>query len=69
AQTNMGASLLSPHPSHPSHDMSSFEEPISPLSNSSFGAQRLQNEERFDHSRELPLLTQHFLASDPTKWN
>uniref|UniRef100_A0A673JJG3 Polyhomeotic-like protein 2 n=1 Tax=Sinocyclocheilus rhinocerous TaxID=307959 RepID=A0A673JJG3_9TELE len=76
AQTTMGASLLSPHPSHPSHgessqcsDMSSFEEPISPLSNSSFGAQRLQNEERFDHSRELPLLTQHFLASDPTKWN
>ncbi|XP_042569049.1 polyhomeotic-like protein 2 isoform X1 [Cyprinus carpio] len=75
-QTTMGASLLSPHPSHPSHgessqcsDMSSFEEPISPLSNSSFGAQRLQNEERFDHSRELPLLTQHFLASDPTKWN
>ncbi|XP_059396178.1 polyhomeotic-like protein 2 isoform X1 [Carassius carassius] len=76
AQRTMGASLLSPHPSHPSHgessqcsDMSSFEEPISPLSNSSFGAQRLQNEERFDHSRELPLLTQHFLASDPTKWN
>uniref|UniRef100_A0A671PF45 Polyhomeotic-like protein 2 n=1 Tax=Sinocyclocheilus anshuiensis TaxID=1608454 RepID=A0A671PF45_9TELE len=76
AQTTMGASLLSPPPSHPSHgessqcsDMSSFEEPISPLSNSSFGAQRLQNEERFDHSRALPLLTQHFLASDPTKWN
>ncbi|XP_026096933.1 polyhomeotic-like protein 2 isoform X2 [Carassius auratus] len=75
-QRTMGASLLSPHPSHPSHgessqcsDMSSFEEPISPLSNCSFGAQRLQNEERFDHSRELPLLTQHFLASDPTKWN
>ncbi|XP_016135631.1 polyhomeotic-like protein 2 isoform X1 [Sinocyclocheilus grahami] len=76
AQTTMAASLLSPHPSHPSHgessqcsDMSSFEEPISPLSNSSFGAQRLQNEERFDHSGELPLLMQHFLASDPTKWN
>uniref|UniRef100_A0A8C1C366 Polyhomeotic homolog 2a (Drosophila) n=1 Tax=Cyprinus carpio carpio TaxID=630221 RepID=A0A8C1C366_CYPCA len=75
-RTTMAASLLSPHPSHPSHgessqcsDMSSFEEPISPLSNSSFGAQRLQNEERFDHRRELPLLTQHFLASDPTKWN
>ncbi|XP_016361051.1 polyhomeotic-like protein 2 isoform X1 [Sinocyclocheilus anshuiensis] len=76
AQTTMAASLLSPHPSHPSHgessqcsDMSSFEEPISPLSYSSFGAQRLQNEERFDHSGELPLLMQHFLASDPTKWN
>uniref|UniRef100_A0A8C1U8L0 Polyhomeotic homolog 2a (Drosophila) n=1 Tax=Cyprinus carpio TaxID=7962 RepID=A0A8C1U8L0_CYPCA len=75
-RTTTAASLLSPHPSHPSHgessqcsDMSSFEEPISPLSNSSFGAQRLQNEERFDHRRELPLLTQHFLASDPTKWN
>ncbi|XP_058620249.1 polyhomeotic-like protein 2 isoform X2 [Onychostoma macrolepis] len=76
AQTTMAASLLSPHPSHPSHgessqcsDMSSFEEPISPLSNSSFGVQRLQNEERFDHSRALPLLTQHFLASNPSKWN
>lgn len=75
AQTNMAASL-SPHAFHPSHgessqcsDMSSYEEPISPLSNSSFGAQRLQNEQRFDHSREFPFLTQHFLASDPTKWN
>ncbi|XP_051735588.1 polyhomeotic-like protein 2 isoform X4 [Ctenopharyngodon idella] len=77
AQTAMGgASLLSPHSSHPClgdssqcSDMSSYEEPISPLSNSSFGTQRLQNKERFDHSRDLPLLTQHFLASDPTKWN
>ncbi|XP_048033420.1 polyhomeotic-like protein 2 isoform X2 [Megalobrama amblycephala] len=77
AQTAMGgASLLSPHSSHPCHgdssqcsDMSSYEEPISPLSNSSFGTQRLPNKERFDHSRDLPLLTQHFLASDPTKWN
>ncbi|XP_067302393.1 polyhomeotic-like protein 2 isoform X3 [Pseudorasbora parva] len=75
-QTAMGASLLSPHSSHPCHgdssqcsDMSSYEEPISPLSNSSFGTQRLPNKERFDHSRDLPLLTQHFLASDPTKWN
>lgn len=72
----MGASLLSPHPSHPCHgdssqcsDMSSYEEPISPLSNSSYGTQRLPNKERFDHSRDLPLLTQHFLASDPAKWN
>ncbi|XP_077070745.1 polyhomeotic-like protein 2 isoform X2 [Siphateles boraxobius] len=76
ARTAMGASLLSPHSSHPCHgdssqcsDMSSYEEPISPLSNSSYGTQRLPNKERFDHSRDLPLLTQHFLASNPTKWN
>ncbi|XP_056124111.1 polyhomeotic-like protein 2 isoform X2 [Rhinichthys klamathensis goyatoka] len=76
ARTAMGASLLSSHSSHPCHgdssqcsDMSSYEEPISPLSNSSYGTQRLPNKERFDHSRDLPLLTQHFLASDPAKWN
>ncbi|XP_056589768.1 polyhomeotic-like protein 2 isoform X2 [Triplophysa dalaica] len=67
-----GASMLSPHPSHPSHgesslcsDMSSYDEPLSPLSAASSGAQRLPNEER----SELPFLTQHFLASDPVKWN
>ncbi|XP_057176121.1 polyhomeotic-like protein 2 isoform X2 [Triplophysa rosa] len=67
-----GASMLSPHPSHPSHggsslcsDMSSYDEPVSPLSAASSGAQRLPNEER----SELPFLTQHFLASDPIKWN
>ncbi|XP_051515961.1 polyhomeotic-like protein 2 isoform X2 [Myxocyprinus asiaticus] len=76
SQTAMGASILSPHPSHPSYgessqcsDMSSYEEPLSPLSAASSGAQRLPNEDRSDHSRELPLLTQHFLASDPAKWN
>lgn len=75
-QTTTGASLLCPQPSNPSHgessqcsDMSSYEEPISPLSNSSFGAP-IENEASFDHSRELtPLLTQHFLASNPSKWN
>ncbi|XP_051961723.1 polyhomeotic-like protein 2 isoform X2 [Xyrauchen texanus] len=76
SQTAMGASILSPHPSHPSYgessqcsDMSSYEEPLSPQSAASSGAQRLPNENRSDHSRELPLLTQHFLASDPAKWN
>ncbi|KAG1961745.1 polyhomeotic-like protein 2 isoform X2 [Pimephales promelas] len=75
-RTAMGASLSSPHSSHPCHgdssqcsDMSSYEEPISPLSNSSYGTQRLPNKERFDDSRDFPLLTQHFLASDPAKWN
>ncbi|TRY96647.1 hypothetical protein DNTS_024261 [Danionella cerebrum] len=69
-------SMLSPSPFHPSHegssqcsDLSSYEEPISPLSNSSFAAQRLSNEEKFDHNRELPLLTQHFLVSGPAQWN
>ncbi|XP_051517238.1 polyhomeotic-like protein 2 isoform X3 [Myxocyprinus asiaticus] len=76
AQTAMGASMLSPHPLHPSHgessqcsDMSSYEEPLSPLSATSSGAQRLPNENRSDHSREISLLTQHFLVNDPARWN
>ncbi|XP_051948115.1 polyhomeotic-like protein 2 isoform X2 [Xyrauchen texanus] len=76
AQTANGASMLSPHPLHPSHgessqcsDMSSYEEPLSPLSATSSGAQRLPNEHRSDHSREISLLTQQFLVTDPARWN
>lgn len=71
-----GVFVLSPYPSHPSYgesslcsDMSSYEEPLSPLSAASLGAQRRLNEQRSDRRRELPLLSHHFLASDPTKWN
>ncbi|XP_066528783.1 polyhomeotic-like protein 2 isoform X2 [Hoplias malabaricus] len=73
-------SVSSPRLSHMSHggsthcsDMSSYEEPPSPLSVASFGAQRLHGERGSEHgeshSRELPLLTQQFLPSDPAKWN
>nr|XP_055044136.1 polyhomeotic-like protein 2 isoform X2 [Misgurnus anguillicaudatus] len=71
-----GVCVLSPYPFHPSYgesslcsDMSSYEEPLSPLSAASPGAQRRLNEQRSDRRRELPLLSHHFLASDPTKWN
>ncbi|XP_026776823.3 polyhomeotic-like protein 2 isoform X1 [Pangasianodon hypophthalmus] len=54
-------------------DMSSYEEPPSPVSIASSGARRLRKERGGDHgenhSRELPLLTQHFMPSDPAKWN
>ncbi|GAA6107307.1 polyhomeotic-like protein 2 [Tachysurus ichikawai] len=54
-------------------DMSSYDEPLSPLSVASSGAQRLRKERGADHgedhSRELPLLTHPFMPSDPAKWN
>ncbi|XP_017565123.1 polyhomeotic-like protein 2 isoform X1 [Pygocentrus nattereri] len=79
--TGIVGSVSSPRLSHLSHgestqcsDMSSYEEPPSPLSVASSGAQRLLRRERGSehgesHSRELPLLTQHFMPSDPAKWN
>ncbi|KAJ8360475.1 hypothetical protein SKAU_G00170000 [Synaphobranchus kaupii] len=75
-----GGSVSSPLPSHPSQgesspcsDISSFEGPPSPLSAASSGApapqgQRGANQEGTP-ARELPVLTQHFLPSDPTKWS
>ncbi|XP_062871629.1 polyhomeotic-like protein 2 isoform X2 [Trichomycterus rosablanca] len=54
-------------------DTSSYEEPTSPASVASSGVQRLGEEKVADHnmihSRELPLLTQNILPSDPAKWN
>ena len=58
--------------SSPCSDMSSFEEPPSPLSVASSGAPGPQNEQSLDQDvrgQELPLLPQHFLPCDPTKWN
>ncbi|MBN3325662.1 PHC2 protein, partial [Atractosteus spatula] len=77
---SLGGSVSSPLPSHPSQgessqcsDISSYEEPPSPLSAASSGAPRRPGDRGPDapegHARELPLLTQHFLPSDPTKWN
>ncbi|XP_015192613.2 polyhomeotic-like protein 2 isoform X1 [Lepisosteus oculatus] len=77
---SLGGSVSSPPPSHPSQgessqcsDISSYEEPPSPLSAASSGAPRRPGDRGPEapegHARELPLLTQHFLPSDPTKWN
>ncbi|XP_039611629.1 polyhomeotic-like protein 2 isoform X4 [Polypterus senegalus] len=79
-QTSGSLAAPSPLPSHPSRessqgsDISSYEEPPSPLSAASSGPLlRRQGERGSDaqesSARELPLLTQHFLPSDPTKWN
>ncbi|XP_028854882.1 polyhomeotic-like protein 2b isoform X2 [Denticeps clupeoides] len=78
-QTQSGP-VASPIPSQPSQgesspcsDMSSYEEPPSPLSAASSGPTVPQPEHSLEQQancgRELPLLTQHFLPCDPTKWN
>ncbi|XP_062315505.1 polyhomeotic-like protein 2 [Osmerus eperlanus] len=54
-------------------DMSSYDGPPSPLSAASSGTLRVQTgrgPERLEScGRQLPLLSQHFLPSDPGKWN
>ncbi|KAM3878548.1 polyhomeotic-like protein 2b [Diretmus argenteus] len=86
-----GGSVSSPHPSQPSQgesspcsDMSSYEEPPSPLSAASSGplppapapAQVLVHRQPSRASdqegcggRDVPALSQHFLPNDPAKWN
>lgn len=77
AKQPAGGSLSSSHAgqgesSHCS-DMSSYEGPPSPLSAASSVAVRAQTgrvPERSENcGRELPLLSHHFLPSDPGKWN
>ncbi|XP_042151658.1 polyhomeotic-like protein 2 isoform X3 [Oncorhynchus tshawytscha] len=84
-QQTQGGSVSSPLPSQPSHeesspcsDMSSYEEPLSPLSGASSGPTAPQalshqagrgSDQEAPRGRELPLLTQHFLPNDSTKWN
>lgn len=70
------SSALPPLPSQgessPCSEVSSYEGPPSPLSAASSGAQGAPGERASDPEggvRELPLLTQHFLPSDPTQWN
>lgn len=77
SQTGTAASSRLSQPCHGESsqcsDMSSYEEPLSPVSVASSGAQKLRTERGSDHgedhSRELPLLTQHFMLNDPAKWN
>ncbi|XP_053339183.1 polyhomeotic-like protein 2 isoform X4 [Clarias gariepinus] len=79
-QTGTVGATPSPRPSQLCHgessqcsDMSSYEEPTSPGSVASSGTQRPRKERGADrvenHGRELPLLTQHLMPSDPVKWN
>ncbi|XP_029539407.1 polyhomeotic-like protein 2 isoform X1 [Oncorhynchus nerka] len=83
-QQTQGGSVSSPLPSQPSQeesspcsDMSSYEEPPSPLSGASSGPTAPQashqagrgSDQEAPRGRELPLLTQHFLPNDSTKWN
>lgn len=90
-QQTQGGSVSSPHPSQPSQedsspcsDMSSYEEPPSPLSAASSGplapapvpAQvpvHRHPSRASDHEgcvvRDSPSLCQRFLPNDPTKWN
>ncbi|KAF0034631.1 hypothetical protein F2P81_012389 [Scophthalmus maximus] len=90
-QQTPGGSVSSPHPSQPSQeesspcsDMSSYEEPPSPLSAASSGpldptpapAQvpvRRQPSRASDQEgcavRDAPSLCQRFIPNDPTKWN
>uniref|UniRef100_A0A3Q0RU32 Polyhomeotic homolog 2b (Drosophila) n=1 Tax=Amphilophus citrinellus TaxID=61819 RepID=A0A3Q0RU32_AMPCI len=69
-QQTQGGSLSSPHPSQPSQeesspcsDMSSYEEPQSPLSAASSGP--LES----CAGRDAAPLCQRFVPNDPTKWN
>ncbi|XP_028432209.1 polyhomeotic-like protein 2b [Perca flavescens] len=90
-QQTQGGSVSSPHPSQPSQeesspcsDMSSYEEPASPLSAASSGSlapapapaqvpvhrhpSRASDQEGCA-VRDAPSLCQRFLPNDPTKWN
>ncbi|XP_041807177.1 polyhomeotic-like protein 2b [Chelmon rostratus] len=90
-QQTQGGSVSSPHPSQPSQeesspcsDMSSYEEPPSPLSAASSGPlapapapaqvpvhrhpSRVSDQEGCA-GRDAPSLCQRFLPNDPTKWN
>ncbi|XP_076132041.1 polyhomeotic-like protein 2 isoform X3 [Alosa pseudoharengus] len=82
SQDHMAGARSSPHLGRGSQgessqcsDMSSYEEPPSPLSATSSGAQRPPANDRGSaehgerHEHELPLLNQPFLPSDPAKWN
>uniref|UniRef100_A0A3B3SDH6 Polyhomeotic homolog 2a (Drosophila) n=1 Tax=Paramormyrops kingsleyae TaxID=1676925 RepID=A0A3B3SDH6_9TELE len=79
-QPSLVGSVTSPVPpqpgqgeSSPCSDISSYGEAPSPLSAASLGPPRPAAERAQDqgasHGRELPFLMQHFLPSDPTKWN
>ncbi|XP_065135761.2 polyhomeotic-like protein 2b isoform X2 [Paramisgurnus dabryanus] len=76
SQQSQGESVSSPLQSQPSQgesspcsDISSYEEAASPLSAASSGPIESQGRVAANDPEELPLLSQHFLPCDPTKWN
>ncbi|XP_056126589.1 polyhomeotic-like protein 2b isoform X2 [Rhinichthys klamathensis goyatoka] len=76
SQQSQGESISSPLQSQPSQgesspcsDISSYEEAASPLSAASSGPIVSQGGVSGNDPEELPLLSQHFLPCDPTKWN
>ncbi|XP_067316415.1 polyhomeotic-like protein 2b isoform X2 [Pseudorasbora parva] len=76
SQQSQGESISSPLQSQPSQgesspcsDISSYEEATSPLSAASSGPIVSQGGVAGNDPEELPLLNQHFLPCDPTKWN
>ncbi|XP_052414413.1 polyhomeotic-like protein 2 isoform X3 [Carassius gibelio] len=76
SQQSQGESISSPLQSQPSQgesspcsDISSYEEATSPLSAASSGPIVSQCGVAANDPEELPLLSQHFLPIDPTKWN
>ncbi|XP_051568662.1 polyhomeotic-like protein 2 isoform X2 [Myxocyprinus asiaticus] len=76
SQQSQGESVSSPLQSQPSQgesspcsDISSYEEATSPLSAASSGPIGSQVGVAANDPEELPLLSQHFLPCDPTKWN
>uniref|UniRef100_A0A3B4BYC8 Polyhomeotic-like protein 2 n=1 Tax=Pygocentrus nattereri TaxID=42514 RepID=A0A3B4BYC8_PYGNA len=76
SQQSQGESVSSPLPSQPSQgesspcsDISSYEEPPSPLSAASSGPVGPPRGVTTSDPEDLPLLSQHFLPCDPTKWN
>uniref|UniRef100_A0A3B1KK11 Polyhomeotic homolog 2b (Drosophila) n=2 Tax=Astyanax mexicanus TaxID=7994 RepID=A0A3B1KK11_ASTMX len=76
SQQSQGESVSSPLPSQPSQgesspcsDISSYEEPPSPLSAASSGPVGPPRGVTTPEPEELPLLSQHFVPCDPTKWN
>ncbi|XP_057194219.1 polyhomeotic-like protein 2b isoform X2 [Triplophysa rosa] len=76
SQQSQGESVSSPLQSQPSQgesspcsDISSYEEATSPLSAASSGPIGSQGGVVANDPEELPLLRQHFLPCDPTKWN
>ncbi|XP_076870327.1 polyhomeotic-like protein 2b isoform X1 [Brachyhypopomus gauderio] len=75
-QLSQGEAVSSPLPSQPSQgesspcsDISSYEEPPSPLSAASSGPVAPPRRVPTPDPEEIPLLSQHFLPCDPTNWN
>lgn len=75
-QQSQGESVSSPLPSQPSQgesspcsDISSYEEPPSPLSAASSSPVGPPRGPSTSDPEDLPTLSEHFLPCDPTKWN